>query len=379
MAFTFDTKLPIWLPSERHFVGRRRELEHLSSAFADNVQTALISGPVAIGKTELAHEFLLRNPRFFPGGIAIERSFPSWWLDHSFGHAAFDNLPAERCILVVHDAETLEKDAFRFLYQITSRSRNLNLLLTSRDGRIPHDMGIHTVLALGPLSPEESADLLRSHLGSADIPLNVYRRLHDLAQGNPLVLNLAAATIQSGSVTWDEFFNRLSDFQHPGILGPDGKPIRAGTAEEKRIITDVTEVNDELLRMLRSKPELLRLMPPRKFEEVIARILDKLGYAVTLTPASGDGGFDVFAAKNDALGSFLFLVECKRYLPPNKVGVDIVRSLYGVVQSRKATAGIIATTSFFTSGANEFQKENKHQLHLRDYLALQEWLQKIRC
>lgn len=379
MAVKFNKKLPIWPMTKRYFVGRRSELKHLKKAFADKVQTAFIYGLSGIGKTELAYEFLLQNPKLFPGGIAIDSSLPDWWMDHSTGQSAFNNLPKKRCILVINDAETLNEDAFKFLYRATSRNKNLNLILTSRNPSIPHDMGIHTKLELGPLNLEESSDLLRSLLDTSEIQFEIIKRLNNLSQGHPLIMNLAAATIQSGRMNWDEFFNLLSDFEQPGILGPDGLPIRPGTPEEKRIITDVTEVNDKLLRSLRSEPELMRSLSSRKFEQVIARILEKLDYDVMLTPASRDGGFDVYAAKKEALGSFLFLVECKRYIPPNKVGVDVVRSLYGVLQSKKATAGIIATTSSFTSDACEFQKENKHQLELHDYIALQEWLKSIRC
>ncbi|MBL8170632.1 MAG: restriction endonuclease [Acidobacteria bacterium] len=126
--------------------------------------------------------------------------------------------------------------------------------------------------------------------------------------------------------------------------------------------------------MLKRDPELTRKLPPRKFEEIVAEILDKQGYEVELTPTVGDGGFDIYAAKKEGIGKFLYLVECKRYVPPNKVGVEIVRSLYGVVQTKKATAGAIVTTSFFTSGAEAFQRESQYQMSLHDYIALQKWI-----
>jgi restriction system protein len=115
-------------------------------------------------------------------------------------------------------------------------------------------------------------------------------------------------------------------------------------------------------------------LPPRKFEEIVAEILCKQGFSIELTPASGDGGFDIYAARRDGLGSFLYLVECKRYVPPNKVGVEVVRSLYGVIQTQRATAGAIVTTSYFTAGAQEFQRQVQYQMHLHDYLVLQRWI-----
>ena len=64
-------------------------------------------------------------------------------------------------------------------------------------------------------------------------------------------------------------------------------------------------------------------------------------------------------------------------MPPNRVGVEVVRSLYGVIQAQRASAGAIVTTSFFTSGAREFRHEVQHQMHLHDYLVLQKWIEGI--
>jgi restriction system protein len=56
------------------------------------------------------------------------------------------------------------------------------------------------------------------------------------------------------------------------------------------------------------------------------------------------------------------------------VRIEIVRSLYGVLNAKRANAGAIVTTSFFTSGAQEFQRQLEQQLHLHDYIALQKWI-----
>jgi restriction system protein len=93
-----------------------------------------------------------------------------------------------------------------------------------------------------------------------------------------------------------------------------------------------------------------------------------------LTPPSKDGGKDIYAARKDHLGAFLYIVECKRYAPKRPVGVGLVRQLHGVVQAEQATAGILATTSFFTRGAKEFQETVSFQISLKDYLGIKEWL-----
>jgi len=60
---------------------------------------------------------------------------------------------------------------------------------------------------------------------------------------------------------------------------------------------DLVVVNEELLDYLRRHPELLYELHPRRFEEVIAAIWSSLGYEVTLTPRSRDGGKDLYAVQ----------------------------------------------------------------------------------
>ncbi|HEY8730571.1 MAG TPA: restriction endonuclease, partial [Candidatus Limnocylindria bacterium] len=98
----------------------------------------------------------------------------------------------------------------------------------------------------------------------------------------------------------------------------------------------------------------------------------------TVAPGSSVlSGKDLYAAKRDDLGSFLYVVEAKRYSPSESVGVRFVRSLYGVVQQERATAGLLITTSYFTQDARRFQETVEHQISLRDYAALVGWLSRL--
>ena len=128
----------------------------------------------------------------------------------------------------------------------------------------------------------------------------------------------------------------------------------------------------------------MREMEPRKFEELVAAMFRNQGYDVTLTPRSNDGGTDVIAVQRSGIGTAMIIVECKRYAETNKVGVEIVRGLYGVLEHRKATRGIIATTSFFTRGATQFCNDIPYRLALADFSTLtrelNEWKTQIdRC
>lgn len=151
---------------------------------------------------------------------------------------------------------------------------------------------------------------------------------------------------------------------------------------ENNIITDLSAIHDTIPRLieyLKRSPQDIHLIDPREFEEVIAEIFRDKGFSVALTPRTRDGGKDVIAIENNDLGiESKYFIECKRYSPTNKVGVDIVRSLYGVQNSRdSANKSIIATTSTFTSGARKFAEEetrSRWEMSLKDYSDVISWI-----
>jgi|LGOV01.1.fsa_nt_gb hypothetical protein len=137
---------------------------------------------------------------------------------------------------------------------------------------------------------------------------------------------------------------------------------------------ELSAANEELIRYLSKHPKLLFKLDPRKFEELVSEIFKDMGFETIVTPRTRDGGNDIRAVKKDGLGTFLYLIECKRYAPHRPVGVEVIRSLYGVSMAEQATYGIVATTSHFSKDAKEFAKKVQYQLSLRDYSDLQRWL-----
>jgi hypothetical protein len=136
---------------------------------------------------------------------------------------------------------------------------------------------------------------------------------------------------------------------------------------------------DRLIQVLAQKPELMRAMAPRDFEELVAELLSREGLQVVLTPRSRDGGRDILACLETPIGEHLYLVECKRYAANRPVGVELVRQLYGIVEIERATAGLLVTTSTFTSGAYDLQRTIGHRLGLRDYDDLVNWLKNVKA
>ena len=146
----------------------------------------------------------------------------------------------------------------------------------------------------------------------------------------------------------------------------------------ERVLITLNEVSRNLLEALAATPPLLHSLSPRKFEEVVAKLLEDDGFDVQLTPASRDGGRDILAYIDLAVGRILTLVECKKWSKDRKIPVDLVRQLYGVLNAERATNAMLVTTSTFTQDAGFFVNSLKYQLTLRDYNGLAKWLRRYR-
>lgn len=356
------------------FVGRVAELGAIHESLARGAKGVAIVGAPGIGKTSLAHVFAKRHEGEFPGGVF---SGGPMWAESSAEllHRLLGGRKQGSTLLVLNDADALDDREIGVLRDLTSADASLRLLVTSR--RELSLGGEYRTIRLTGLDHSELQQLfeLRSAVSDGRLAPELVERLFTIGGGNPAFASFALGAVKTGLVqTWNELFSRLREFTVPGILGPDGLPATRESPAFRQVVLDITSTNEIVIELLKKQPDLAWSLPPRKFEEIVAELLSKQGYDVELTPASGDGGFDMYAAKKEGLGRFLYLVECKRYRPPNKVGVEIVRSLHGVIQAKRATAGAIVTTSFFTGGAKEYQQALQYQLHLHDYLVLQHWI-----
>jgi restriction system protein len=352
------------------WVGRRAELDALLSHFQQwGAKQAVIAGPRGSGRTALAFMFREESVSLFPQGWRSVHATPFADMVPDFFGEVRVNSP-RRSLLFIDDFE-VGSEAFRsVLWSYLAQNPNVSLLLSTQ-GEVPSEMRKPLVITLGGLTQAEFLELLQRRLSFTRTDEAQARRLFSMVAGSPLFGDLAGRTVRDHLLTLSQFVEGLQPFRRSGILGPNGQAL-TDLPDSFRLV--VVDANQALLEHIRANPGQLYSLQPRRFEELVAHILRERGYEVTLTPSSKDGGFDMSAARRDDLGSFLYLVECKRYAPQHKVGVSIVRSLHGVVQQQKANAGIIVTTSFFTRGAREFQEEVPHQLQLQDYLALQKWL-----
>jgi restriction system protein len=88
----------------------------------------------------------------------------------------------------------------------------------------------------------------------------------------------------------------------------------------------------------------------REFEMLVGEAFRLQGYKVTEQGGDRpDGGVDLVLRK----GSETYLVQCKQW-KAFKVGVDVVRELYGVMAANGAAGGFVITSGTFTADAQAF-------------------------
>jgi len=356
------------------WVGREAELAQLERQYRrKRASHAAIIGQRGTGKTALAYMFreLTAQGDLFPGGWHHIKASPIYEMHMD---RLTDSLVAKdvsgRSLLFIDDyLEGLT--AFDHAIEAHLERNPAQSVLVCSSGMPPKWLREPEVIALGGLSQAEFFELIRRRFNFAGADERQAQKLFELVAGSPLYADLAGKTIREHLMTMNEFVHGLSSFSRSGILGPDGQPLDSLPHDSQLVIVNANQI---LMQKIRKAPDLLYSINSRKFEEIVADLLSERGYEITLTPPSKDGGFDMYAARKDDLGSFLYLVECKQYTPPGKVGASIVRALHGVVQKQQANAGIVVTSSFFTKGAKAFQEEIPYQMQLRDYLALQKWL-----
>jgi len=96
----------------------------------------------------------------------------------------------------------------------------------------------------------------------------------------------------------------------------------------------------------------LRAISWREFEELVGEAYRRKGYMVTETGKGGaDGGVDLVLRK----GEQKRLVQCKHW-KIDKIGVKVIRELYGVVTSEAASGGIVISSGTFTQEARKFAR-----------------------
>lgn len=193
------------------------------------------------------------------------------------------------------------------------------------------------------------------------------------------VVNFAEATVSGGTLL--KGFSNVEILYNEEIYSFE-REINLYLPEEKKIITSLEVGVDSLLRAIAQDPELIRKIGSRDFEEIIASIFSKNGFAVELTKKTRDGGRDIIAIRSDLGIRSKFFIECKRYSATNPITVELVRNLYGVQMQEGANKSVLATTSYFTPDAKKFasaKNTTEWGMDLRDFNDVIQWIKQSRA
>lgn len=359
-------------------VGRVRELDTLARHLLPGTEAksfgALVHGQFGVGKTALVQEFVRRYGDLFPAGVQYSPTLPSKLgeSEEVEEEAAIlaGNLRPQGCGLVV--LEDIERSSPPHIDAVTRKVRQrrpqTRFILTSRQ-RLPMP-GDWLDVEIDSLTDPDIAALLR---GQVDLGDDDLQSLASRMQGSPLLASVIAQMSARGEGL-DELLGRLEPATYSGLRGPNGRPLSPDSQPAELVKVQFRAVNAELLARIGAQPELMRELTSRQFEEFVAELYERHGFKVELTPASRDGGVDLYAVRYEAFGSYLTVVDCKRYAPHRPVQVKLVRELYGAVQDKGASAGVLATTSSFTTGAKALQERHRYRLALQDWFDLQDML-----
>lgn len=357
------------------FVGREAELNWLDARLLDRTHRwssrgVFVVGPGGVGKTALARHWLSsRRHGSHPLWVDLHsQPNPSAAIDE-FTAYLYEQRRKGEFIVVLDGSDALsDREHQEAIGKVFNFKAVRSLVFTTR--RSPSVDRADT-LTLGPVSESEATELLKA-LSSRELTLEAINEAVDAANGYPLAIQLLAGFLKSGDVTALRHLLQGPLYDLSQTIAVPYTEIVAAVAPT--IIT----AKGTLVAALQKCPADIHSLTPRKFEELLAELLSGMGWDVELTQQTRDGGKDILAYLNTDLGRILCLVEAKHFRTDRKVGVDLVRNLYGTFCDAQANSAMLVTSSAFTADAREFQQKHSYQLALRDYADLVKWIMKYK-
>lgn len=148
-----------------------------------------------------------------------------------------------------------------------------------------------------------------------------------------------------------------------------GAPIgRASQSDDDAILDKLRGVHDDLACAL-----LCRVLSqsPAFFERLIVDLLCAMGYGggehrlARRLGQTGDNGVDGVVSQ-DALGLSLVYFQAKRYRADMPVPLAAVRDFVGALDGKRASQGVLFTTSFFPPSAQDYVSQSSFRVVLVD-------------
>lgn len=195
----------------------------------------------------------------------------------------------------------------------------------------------------------------RSYLKQAGLVRNVRRGVFAITDAGKKVLENEPDRIDRNFLEqfpqYQEFKARSHSREAANGADTAVLPPSEQTPDE-RLTNAYNEINSTLLEELLSR---LRESDPAFFEDIIVRLLLKMGYgydtkAGRVIGQTGDDGVDG-VINLDRLGVDQVYVQAKRYAAENIIGSGAIRDFYGALGMKDVTKGIFVTTSDFSNDA----------------------------
>jgi hypothetical protein len=315
------------------FVGRAAELDRLASEVRGGARgfpemPIVVTGPAGIGKTALVGEFVRQ---FETRRRVIWISCREFARDAS----AFDEAMRARisedsmrdALIVLDGADEIPKEKFREAFRrVVNFKRVRTEIVTSRNElELPGER----VLRLEGLLNADAQYLIERQLPNF-LSHESILKVAGIVNGHPLALSLIAKMAEFLDPVQ---FRRVLD-GHLYDLNDDSPAEKKSLLAVARPV--IISANEAIIAGLKKQPRDIFKLTPRQCEELVAELLHDIGYEVTLTQATRDGGKDILASMKTALGEFLCLVEAKHYREDRKIGVSLVRALYGTSHGRSS-------------------------------------------
>lgn len=356
------------------FIGRQQELEWLEERSNPRVRRfgipLSVIGEAAIGKTALVAEYIRQH---------AEELTPIWLNCYEWSHGIPNiaqvirstNVRSKRYrrrIIVIFDgADAISERQLLDIYGSTVNWKAVeSVIITSRK-----EVKLRGEQLIVPRMPElDVEELLRKKLALSNIDENAALRLIATVNGHPGALSIIAMMAQSMSS------EQLRRILAGNIYDVNDALPKSNSQLVRAAKPVIISVGDDIIRRLKKEPKDVHKLTPRQYEELIADLLRDMGHEVTLTQATRDGGKDILVAMKTEIGEILCLVDAKKYREDRKIGVGMVRTLYGTLNDYEASSAMLVTTSAYSKDARAMQEKHKYQLSLKDYTDVVSWIQK---
>jgi cold shock CspA family protein len=136
------------------------------------------------------------------------------------------------------------------------------------------------------------------------------------------------------------------------------------------VVRALQECNAELVQYLKKHPDVLLNLHPGTFENLVAEIFRHEGFDTERISGwnEPDGGVDLIAVRHlSPEVDYRIAIQCKRSAQSRRLSAETIRMLAGVLDRFRAHAGVVATTGFFSQGAEEEITSYLWRISLRDY------------